>query len=383
MTMKRNKRMERGHIEERGEARYLVRWRSKDPTTGESRQVSKVVEGDYGIALAFLADKLNNPVPAVETPKRTFGSYATTEWVRYTSEHWKGSTQVTQGSFVKRHIVPFFESMFLQDIKPRDIEAFHAAMKLKGLGPKSRRLLHAILTKMFAYACDDLELIEKNPVKKGLAPKQGEKTEKPALTEAQLVELFKAVPARMKAFFMTLALTGVRSGEALGLRWSDLDFASCELHIRRAIYRGKETTPKTSASIRPRPMAPELYQALLNHKAMAVYTKPEDFVFASATKKPFNPDQLREALQSALKGLGITFDQARADGMHLLRHSSGSIVYRHTGGDVKQTQAWLGHSNSRVTLDTYTHLANDQEQETAHRLEQAIFIQPEIAGAVH
>jgi integrase len=70
---------------------------------------------------------------------------------------------------------------------------------------------------------------------------------------------------------------------------------------------------------------------------------------------------------------GITFDQTRADGMHLLLHSSGSIVYRHPRGDVKQTQAWLGHSNSRVTLDTYTHLANDEEQKTAQRLETAIF----------
>jgi integrase len=187
----------------------------------------------------------------------------------------------------------------------------------------------------------------------------------------------------MRAFFMTLALTGVRSGEALGLHWSDLDFASCQLHVRRAIYRGQECTPKTSDSIRPRPMAPELYQALLNHKAMAVYTKPEDYVFASSTGRPFNPDVLREALQAALKGLGITFDQARADGMHLLRHSSGSIVYRHTGGDVKQTQAWLGHSNSRVTLDTYTHNLSDQEQKTAQRVERAIFAQPELTGVVH
>jgi len=235
---------------------------------------------------------------------------------------------------------------------------------------------------MFAYAVDDLELIEKNPVKKGLAPKT-EKTEKPALREDQLVELFKVVPARMKAFFMTLALTGVRTGEALGLKWSDVDFTSREIHVRRAIYRGQETTPKTGSSIRCRPMAPELYQSLLNHRQMAVYKKPESFVFASSTGRPFNPDQLRWALQDALKGLGITFDQARVDGMHLLRHSSGSIVYRQTGGDVKMRQAWLGHSNSRVTLDTYTHVANNEEQRTAQRLETAIFAPPEPQGAVH
>jgi integrase len=123
------------------------------------------------------------------------------------------------------------------------------------------------------YAVDDLELIEKNPVKKGLAPK-AEKTENPALREDQLVELFKVVPARMKAFFMTLALTGVRTGEALGLKWSDVDLASREIHVRRAIYRGQETTPKTNSSIRCRPMAPERYQSLLNHRAMAVYTTP-------------------------------------------------------------------------------------------------------------
>ena len=122
---------------------------------------------------------------------------------------------------------------------------------------------------------------------------------------------------------------------------------------------------------------PELCRALLHHKAMAVYTQSSDYVFASSSGRPLNPDQLREALQATLKGMGITFDQARADGMHLLRHSSGSMVYRHTGKDVKATQDWLGHSNSRITLDTYTHLASDQQQKTAQQLAQGIFVQPE------
>jgi integrase len=45
----------------------------------------------------------------------------------------------------------------------------------------------------------------------------------------------------------------------------------------------------------------------------------------------------------------VHFDLPRADGLHLLRHSSGSEVHRVLGGDVKATQEWLGHSNSRVT----------------------------------
>lgn len=372
--------MEHGHIEKRSEGKYLVRWRTKNDATGKSKQVAKVIAGDYGAALKFLCDKVNNPEPTVEIPERTFGSYAEAEWARYTKEHWKASTLVTQGSFVKGHIVPYFDAMLLSKIRPRDIEGFHAAMEAKKLARRTRRLLHSILTKMFTYACDDLELIEKNPVKKGLAPKV-DKTEKPALREEQLVELLKALPARLKAFYMTLALTGIRCGEALGLKWCDVDFASREIHIRCAIYRGKETTPKTDISIRCRPMAPQLYESLLNHRTMATYRKPEDYVFANSNGRPLNPDLLREALQTALKGMGIAFDQKRADGLHLLRHSSGSIVYRQTGGDVKQTQAWLGHSTSRVTLDTYTHLAHGQEQRTAAQLEQAIFTRPET-GAV-
>jgi integrase len=195
------------------------------------------------------------------------------------------------------------------------------------------------------------------------------------LTETQLYSLFDAVPIRYRAFYMTLAFTGIRTGEALGLKWADVDFVSHELNIRRAIYRGKETTPKTSNSIRPRPMVDDLYSALLNHRAMSKYTKPEDYVFASSSGNPMNPDTLREVLQSALEKLGIKFEQPRSDGMHLLRHASGSLVYRRTA-DVKLAQEWLGHSSSRITMDSYVHLMKDAQKQTA----QAVFSRPQAVA---
>ena len=89
-------------------------------------------------------------------------------------------------------------------------------------------------------------------------------------------------------------------------------------------------------------MVPELRQALLNHKAMAVYTQPGDYVFASSSGRAMNPDLLRRTLQDALRTLGISFDMPRADSLHLLRHTSGSLVHHRTA-DVKRTQEWLGH----------------------------------------
>jgi integrase len=72
-----------------------------------------------------------------------------------------------------------------------------------------------------------------------------------------------------------------------------------------------------------------------------VYKRPEDYVFASGSGRPVNPDSLREVLQEGLKKLETKFDQARADGMHLLRHTLGSLIYRRTAG-VKLAQEWLG-----------------------------------------
>ena len=365
------KRREEGSIVEREKGKkYLIRWTAPDALTGKRKRLNKIVKGDYVEAQSELSRMLRPSGEEEAAPaERTFGDYAEHEWAQYTRDNWKGSTQITQGSFVRVHIVPYFEKMLLPRIKPTNIVEFHTAMEAKGLSKKTRRNLHAILTKMFTYA-HDLELIPSNPVKKGIAPKQ-EKTEKPALTDVQLYALFDAVPLRYKAFYMTLAFTGIRTGEALGLKWADLDFASHDLNVRRAIYRGKETTPKTSSSIRPRPMVEELYTALLNHKKISTYTRPEDYVFASSSGRPMNPDSLRETLQAALAKLEIKFDIPRADGMHLLRHTSGSLVYRRTA-DVKLAQEWLGHSSSRITMDTYVHLMKDAQKNTA----QAVFTRP-------
>ncbi len=160
---------------------------------------------------------------------------------------------------------------------------------------------------------------------------------------------------RYRAFYGVLLFTGIRNGEALGLKWADLDFAGRQVEVKRAWVRAKggrrEGPPKTEHSLRKRPIHPELYDALLHHKAMAHYTKPTDYVFACSTGNPLNCDMLRKTLQDVLRDkLKITLGP-HEDGLHLLRHTSGSLVYRATC-NVKETQAWLGHGSATVTLDT-------------------------------
>ena len=357
---RRKKRNEQGSIVTREEGRkYLLRW------TEDGKRHSQIVRGDYVEAMSALTKKLR---PTDEAPKieRTFASYMEQEWAQYQRDHWKASTQTTYGSYVTQHIRPYFDDMTLTKIVPSDVVSFHAALETKGLSKQTRRTLHAILTTMFSHALE-LELIPKTPIKKKMAPK-ADRTEKPTLTPEQAWELWDALSAtavvRHKAYYGVLLFTGIRTGEGLGLKWEDIDFASRVLTIKREIYRGKETTPKTKASLRTRPMSDDLYTALLHHKAMAtVYNKPTDYVFASSTGRPLNPDKLRAKLQDVLRSkLGIHL-APRQDGLHLLRHTSGSLLFRATGS-VKETQAWLGHSSARITLDTYVHLISEGQKAT-------------------
>ncbi len=319
MKLKRIKRtrMEHGHICKRGEGKYLVRWRTKDDATGQNRQTSKVIAGDYTAALRFLCEKVDKPAaPATEKPERTFSSFLENEWAgAYVRENWKPSTLTTQGSLVRKHITPFFEKMLVSKILASDITAFHTGLEAKNLAKKTRRLAHSIIVTMFGLMVDD-GIMPRNPIKRRWFKKEADKAKKPALSETQLAQLLKAVPIKYRAFFTLLALSGVRCGEALGLTWADVDFADREFHVKRAIWRGKPTTPKTEASLRDRPMCQQLDEALRNHRTLAVYREAKDYVFASSTGAPFNPDQLREVLKTALKGIGVTFEK-RCDGMHL------------------------------------------------------------------
>lgn len=113
--------------------------------------------------------------------------------------------------------------------------------------------------------------------------------------------------------------------------------------------------------------------SLTHHKAMASYTAATDYLFASSSGKPMNPDVLRENLQKVLRDKLHIHLEPRADGLHLLRHTSGSLVFN-TTGNVKEAQAWLGHSSARVTLDTYLHRVKESQVTVAD----SVFARPAV-----
>jgi integrase len=134
------------------------------------------------------------------------------------------------------------------------------------------------------------------------------------------------------------------------------------LNVRRRIYKRKVDTPKTEASLRSRVMPQELYRAMLSHRQLAKFTAGTVYVFASRQGTPLDPDRLRRHLQGVLRELGIKLPEG-CDGLHLLRHTSGSGVYQEKG--VKEAQQALGHADVGTTLRVYTHVAEGSELEVA------------------
>ena len=111
------KRREAGSIEERVKReKYLIRWTCagcEQYKHSELQRHNRILKGDSVEAQAELARMLRSANADAKKPERTFTSYMDLEWLQYTRNKWKDSTQVTQGSFVTKHIRPYFDAMTL------------------------------------------------------------------------------------------------------------------------------------------------------------------------------------------------------------------------------------------------------------------------------
>ena len=88
------------------------------------------------------------------------------------------------------------------------------------------------------------------------------------------------MPENLKALVVLLYLTGLRIGEALALKWSDVDVEQSKLYVRRSVWRRKEQTPKSRRSVRAKHLLGGLKGILQSHRELCVSRQPEDYLFA-------------------------------------------------------------------------------------------------------
>lgn len=223
------------------------------------------------------------------------------------------------------------------------------------------------------------ELTDRNPMR---AVRQTAKRARiPIVLEvAELHWLFEYLPLRERAMVVTDALTGIRRSELMGLKWGDLDFIERKINIVRSMVDSTEGPCKTEASRKHVPMDEHIAQLLQQWRQESVYTKPEDWVWASPHKQgrfPYWPQTImRRIIQPAAAAVGIT----KRIGWHTFRHTFSTLI-KSLGVDAKIVQELMRHASFKTTMDGYTQALDEPKRQAQGRLADLIMLTGKVGHA--
>lgn len=279
----------------------------------------------------------------------------------------KKSHKETVASDLRNHIVPFFSGKSLDQIKPDDIERY-AAVKSRKLAIKTIRNHINTMHSVFDIGVRQ-GWCKSNPVKLAERPNvRTTETRIQFLSQDELEQLL-AAPYPDDAWgsveptlYLTAAMSGLRQGELLGLRWRDVDFDARKLRVVSPFVRGEFDDPKSVRSGRSVPMASRVAEALAELREQSLYPRQKDLVFCHPqTGAPLDRSKLIRRFKQALERAGvhrITF--------HELRHTFGTRMAA-AGVPMRTLQAWMGHADIKTT-QVYAHYQpSGQEAEAVDR----------------
>ena len=362
--MARYKSLQRGTAvlqERKSGAVWTIRYRVRDATSKsgwtQKREVLLNCRSKKD-ALRTLSQRVSETNIVNNSPHQatgmTFAAFASGLWQSYLeNRNVKPSTVYSYGSMLNRYLLPSFGQRRLEEITTVELTQFFTKLRKK-LAPKYALNLYALLRIMFEVATE-YDLIELSPLRRKLHRPQGESEVKPALTPLQLRHIIENIADKHRPLFLLAAITGLRLGEVLALRWGSIDLVKQRLSITHSLWRNQLVKPKTEASIRTIHLPAVLVEALSLHKGDSAFIDETDFVFCKGDGSPLEPNYLRKkVLYPAMKLAGIE-RKARAHGFHMFRHSAGSIVHAKTG-DLKLAQELLGHARISTTADIYVHV---------------------------
>ena len=157
-----------------------------------------------------------------------------------------------------------------------------------------------------------------------------------------------ALPEPSASLAWLLALTGLRIGELLAVRWRNVDLERGTLRVTETVYDGHFDVPKTQRSQRSVPLSTKTIQILVARKPALM--NPEALVFATSTGTPFDRHNLtNKQLKPTCKKLGL-----EGVSWHWLRHANATLLDA-VGTPLGTVQALLGHSSSEITREVYLH----------------------------
>ncbi len=369
----------KGHIRRRGKRSWAIVIDLGRDANGRRRQKWITVKGLRRDAERELARIINEIETGefVEPSKMTVGEYLE----RWLSDHARtrvgAKTFERYGELIRGHIVPALGAYRLSQLRPLHIQGLYTeALKSGrkdghgGLSPQTVVHVHRVLRAALKQAVR-WRLLSRNPAD-DVDPPRPPKTEMRALTEDETAKLLSAAARSTLATPILVAVTtGLRRGELLGLRWTDIVLDRGELIVRRSLQQTRDgltyKEPKTARARRKVTLASLAVEALRQHKAVqaeerlrlgSVYQN-NGLVFPRPDGQPWPPDAFTSTFAAFIRRSKLP--QIR---FHDLRHSHASQLLRQ-GVHPKVVSERLGHSTVSITLDTYSHVLPGLQHDAA------------------
>ena len=271
--------------------------------------------------------------------------------------------------YIKNWILPRWGSYRLAEVKTVAVEDWLGKIpRSRGTKAKIRNIMSAIFNHAIRY-----EWGQKNPI---TLVRQSAKREKiPTVLEASEIQLLLTVlEPRERTLALLAAGTGLRVGELLALKWSDVDFETLDISVTRSIVHQVVGPCKTEASQKPVPLDGFMAEDLLAWRKTSPYAMEDDWIFASPWmhgEQPYWPEGLiKRHIRPAAQKAGITKHLS----WHTFRHTYSTLL-RANGEDVKVVQELLRHANSRITLDIYTQAMTPAKRQAQSKIVEMILPQ--------
>ena len=369
-----------GNIRKRKDGRWEGRYTAGiHPETG--KQIFKNV---LGKTQAEVKEKLkkaleqNRKIDFMRTGKYTVEMWMD-EWFENVCKiKVRPSSHQTYRGYIDHHVAPNIGKIPLEKLSTMDlqklyrklmnkgrVERIEAEHQPKGLSAKTVRNINQVISSAMDFAVAQ-KIIPENPCKAVALPRIEHK-EMQTIPAEQLQAFLQEAKATgvYEMYYIELA-TGLRRGELLGLKWSDIDWKNGIIKVRRQIARvdGKivESPLKTKNSYRTVSISPQAIEVLKQQKAKT----NDSYVFPSPSGGPISPDSVNNMLKRVLERAGIP--KVR---FHDLRHTFATIALQN-GVDIKTVSGMLGHFSAGFTLDTYAHVTTLAQKEAAHTMGQVL-----------
>jgi len=307
------------------------------------------------------------------------------EWliVARTSVRPNTGDQYTQ--IVHQHINPHLGEILLRDLTPHHIQNLYTKKLAKDISPRTTRLIHAVIHNALNHALK-IGLVVRNVSDAVTLPKVARKEMK-TLDDYQVRQLLQAADGtRMQVLFWIAVTTGLRQGELLGLKWSDLDWQTRRLQIQRQVQRRKGKglvfcDPKSASGRRVISLGEKTIEILRGHREKQLMEqivagdkwKENDLIFPSPIGTPQDCANVLKAYKKCLEKAGLPNLR-----FHDLRHTAATLMLQQEINP-KVVQERLGHSDISLTLNTYSHVLPSMQEKAAEKMDE-LFTLTEVSN---